>query len=174
MVAGIYVASNNPLVPVHPDPMKVSVWLTPSCSQTSFYSLHFNLVILLLIATPSPQERALDSFVSNVRPSVFISRLFLIYSLALLHVANCCFPCHTRGDKVPLKGVVQTVVADGMSWIKREGTGSRKSGGRVPFSAADVVTKASQNIQEDRLTTHSVEERPLDKILCGSERNCHP
>lgn len=42
---------------------------------------------------------------------------------------------------LPRKGVVQTVNAEGWSWIKRDGNGSRKSGNRVPFLTADVVTK---------------------------------
>ncbi|CAM9631662.1 unnamed protein product, partial [Sphacelaria rigidula] len=65
-------------------------------------------------------------------------------------------PRHPMGDKVPLKGVVQTVVADGMSWIKREGTGSRKSGGRVPFSAADVDGEPSGPLQKgDHVEYHT-------------------
>lgn len=42
---------------------------------------------------------------------------------------------------LPRKGVVQTVSSEGWSWIKRDGSGSRKSGNRVPFSMADVVAK---------------------------------
>lgn len=46
-----------------------------------------------------------------------------------------------NGESLPRKGVVQTVSAEGWSWIKKDGNGSRKSGNRIPFSMADVVRK---------------------------------
>ena len=45
------------------------------------------------------------------------------------------------GDRLPRKGVVQLVNAEGCSWIKKDGNASRKNGNRIPFSMADVVKK---------------------------------
>lgn len=47
----------------------------------------------------------------------------------------------SAGDGLPRKGVVQTLSSEGWSWIKKDGTGSRKSGNRIPFSMGDVVMK---------------------------------
>ncbi|CAN0168243.1 unnamed protein product [Laminaria digitata] len=49
------------------------------------------------------------------------------------------------GDRLPRKGVVQTVNAEGCSWIKKDGNGSRKNGNRIPFSMADVVKKEGED-----------------------------
>ena len=36
---------------------------------------------------------------------------------------------------------MQTLSSEGWSWIKKDGTGSRKSGNRIPFAMGDVVMK---------------------------------
>ena len=54
---------------------------------------------------------------------------------------SLCIMYRANGDGLPRKGVVQTVSPGGMSWIKKDGNGSRKAGNRIPFWMADVVTK---------------------------------
>lgn len=77
---------------------------------------------------------------------------FLVFLLACL-VLPClsstgvlpCLPIGrgSAGDGLPRKGVVQTLSSEGWSWIKKDGTGSRKNGNRIPFKMGDVVTKVS-------------------------------
>lgn len=41
--------------------------------------------------------------------------------------------------------------ADGCSWIKKDGNGSRKNGNRIPFSLADVVKKTKEGEEQPPL-----------------------
>lgn len=73
------------------------------------------------------------------------------------------------GDGLPRKGVVQTLSSEGWSWIKKDGTGSRKSGNRIPFAMGDVVMKVGLRVRSPWFSAFL-----FPPSACRSMRRCGP
>lgn len=80
----------------------------------------------------------------HVLPSPLLAPVVSLFPRVMCFLRPCLpLGSGNAGDGLPRKGVVQTLSSGGWSWIKKNGTGSRKSGNRIPFAMGDVAMKVT-------------------------------